>query len=108
MNTTSSHSLLVILSLAYSLIGLTDAVVTHSATDGLDSCMADYPNQYEVFKLKQGETILVDGKLDEDAWNEAPWSESFKDIEGIIKPLPRFETKVSYLLCQGELLMKSK
>jgi WD40 repeat protein len=38
--------------------------------------------------------IVIDGKVDDDAWNDAPWSEPFVDIEGDAKPKPRFETRV--------------
>jgi hypothetical protein len=41
--------------------------------------------------------VLVDGKLDDPAWADAPWSEEFVDIEGIAKPRPRFRTRVKML-----------
>ena len=39
----------------------------------------------------------IDGKPDEAAWNRAPWSESFTDIEGALRPAPRFRTRVKML-----------
>ena len=36
--------------------------------------------------------IVVDGKLDEAAWEQAPWSDEFVDIQGEAKPKPRFRT----------------
>ena len=41
--------------------------------------------------------IVVDGDLDEDSWNKAPWSENFVDIEGGGRPRPRFRTMVKML-----------
>ena len=34
--------------------------------------------------------IAVDGRLDDGAWRDAPWTDDFVDIEGDKKPRPRF------------------
>ena len=39
----------------------------------------------------------IDGKANERAWQNAPWTNSFVDIEGALKPLPTFDTKVKML-----------
>lgn len=39
----------------------------------------------------------IDGRLDDDAWTRAPWSEPFVDIEGDRRPRPRFQTRVKML-----------
>jgi hypothetical protein len=39
----------------------------------------------------------MDGKLDDDAWKQAPWSEDFVDIEGDAKPKPRHRTRMKML-----------
>ena len=39
----------------------------------------------------------IDGRLDDDAWARAPWSEPFVDIEGDRRPRPRFQTRVKIL-----------
>jgi hypothetical protein len=39
----------------------------------------------------------IDGRLDKPAWQAAPWSEPFVDIEGDAKPAPRFRTRVKTL-----------
>ena len=44
-----------------------------------------------------GSTITVDGKLDEPAWSAAPWTDDFVDIEGDLKPQPRFRTRAKML-----------
>jgi transglutaminase-like putative cysteine protease len=41
--------------------------------------------------------INVDGKLDDAAWDTAPWTEDFVDIEGAAKPQPRFRTRAKML-----------
>jgi len=41
--------------------------------------------------------IIVDGLLDEAAWSAAPWTTDFVDIEGELKPKPRFRTRVKML-----------
>jgi WD40 repeat protein/serine/threonine protein kinase len=41
--------------------------------------------------------IQIDGKLDEDAWRAAPWTESFVDIEGALRLPPRFRTRAKML-----------
>jgi hypothetical protein len=39
----------------------------------------------------------LDGKLDDEAWKAAPWTEEFVDIEGPTKPKPRFRTRAKML-----------
>jgi hypothetical protein len=41
--------------------------------------------------------VTVDGRPDESAWDAAPWSDDFVDIEGDVKPRPRFRTRVKML-----------
>ena len=41
--------------------------------------------------------ILFDGKLDEAAWAEAPWTADFADIQGEAMPKPRFRTRAKML-----------
>jgi hypothetical protein len=53
--------------------------------------------------------LEIDGRLSEGAWQAAAWSEDFVDIEGDIKPIPRWRTRVkmlwddSYLYIGAEL-----
>ncbi|MBI9030600.1 carbohydrate-binding family 9-like protein [bacterium] len=46
---------------------------------------------------KTNETLTIDGKLDEDSWNKAKWTEDFVDIQGSLMPLPPFVTKAKML-----------
>ena len=41
--------------------------------------------------------IKIDGKLDDRAWKNARWSEPHSDIEGDVKPKPRFDTRFKLL-----------
>jgi hypothetical protein len=41
--------------------------------------------------------VKIDGKLDDPAWKNAPWSEDFVDIEGDVRPRPRFRTRMKML-----------
>ena len=41
--------------------------------------------------------IVVDGKLDDASWQDAPWTDDFVDIEGDAKPKPRFRTRAKML-----------
>jgi hypothetical protein len=41
--------------------------------------------------------VTIDGKLDDAAWADAPWTDYFVDIEGDVKPKPRFRTRVKML-----------
>jgi hypothetical protein len=41
--------------------------------------------------------VAVDGRLDEDSWRAAAWSDTFVDIEGDARPAPRFSTRMKML-----------
>jgi hypothetical protein len=41
--------------------------------------------------------IRIDGNLDDAAWQTAPWTADFVDIEGAIRPAPRYRTRVKML-----------
>jgi len=41
--------------------------------------------------------VKIDGQLDEAAWQAAPWTEYFVDIEGDAQPKPRFRTRARML-----------
>jgi hypothetical protein len=37
--------------------------------------------------------VVIDGKLDDEQWQLATWTDDFVDIEGDLKPRPRFRTR---------------
>lgn len=41
--------------------------------------------------------LKIDGKLDERVWQRAAWTDDFIDIEGSLKPIPRFRTRAKML-----------
>ena len=41
--------------------------------------------------------IRIDGRIDEDAWTSAPWTDAFVDIQGDVRPRPRFGTRAKML-----------
>jgi hypothetical protein len=42
-------------------------------------------------------SLRFDGRLDDAAWQAAPWTDAFVDIEGDRKPRPRFRTRAKML-----------
>ncbi|KAH3711884.1 hypothetical protein DPMN_071560 [Dreissena polymorpha] len=58
-----------------------------------DCLNADLPRTYIAYHLN-GRTINIDGKLDDPAWVDVPWTDSFTDIRGPSFPAPYFDTKV--------------
>lgn len=40
---------------------------------------------------------LIDGDIHDEVWQQASWSDSFIDIEGVQKPRPAFDTRVKML-----------
>jgi len=53
------------------------------------------PEKYICYRA--AETIKVDGKLNEASWKKAEWTKDFADIEGSVKPVPRFRTRAKML-----------
>lgn len=53
------------------------------------------PRQYTC--LRAASAPVIDGKLDEAAWEGVPWTEPFVDIEGPSHPSPRFATQARLL-----------
>jgi Carbohydrate family 9 binding domain-like len=53
------------------------------------------PRGYVCYRAKSPPTI--DGRLDDAVWQDAPWSEPFRDIEGERKPDPPLRTRMKML-----------
>jgi hypothetical protein len=53
------------------------------------------PKHYICYRT--GEDLAIDGKLDEESWQQATWTDYFIDIEGPDKPSPRFKTRAMML-----------
>jgi hypothetical protein len=72
-----------ILTITYLFVSLN--LISQSAT----------PKIYQT--LFTSEQIVADGIANETAWQTAPWSDDFVDIEGDLKPLPEFRTRFKML-----------
>jgi Carbohydrate family 9 binding domain-like len=46
---------------------------------------------------RAGSRVEIDGRLDDAAWMKASWTDYFVDIEGDLKPKPRFRTRAKML-----------
>ncbi|MFD2555923.1 carbohydrate-binding family 9-like protein [Sphingobacterium tabacisoli] len=68
--------------------------------------MQSLPKTYAVIKTK--EAIVIDGLANEASWDLAPWSDKFVDIEGDLKPAPRFDTKVKMLWDENYLYLYAR
>jgi hypothetical protein len=80
------------LSITVLLVLLTLAVCIQGS-----SAQADKPHPKGYVACKTTSPIQMDGKLTEAAWKSAPWTDDFQDIEGAIRPTPRFRTRAKML-----------
>src|SRR4029453_14237714 len=55
----------------------------------------EHPRGYVAYT--RSHALTIDGRLDDEAWRDAPWSERFVDIEGARKPAPALSTRVKML-----------
>lgn len=53
------------------------------------------PKQYVCYRVS--ENLDIDGVLQEESWDQAPWTAAFVDIQGSLKPAPLYETKAKML-----------
>jgi hypothetical protein len=72
------------------LIALILILVLHG-----NSANAQFEGKEELFITPKNYTVLftpvspgIDGKIDDAVWQKAPWTDYFRDIEGIKKPVP--------------------
>ncbi len=64
-------------------------------TKSLKTAPPPAPKGYVCYRASK--PIQVDGRLDDEAWKVAPWTDTFVDIEGDVKPRPRFATRAKML-----------
>lgn len=53
------------------------------------------PKTYVCYRASK--PLKIDGKLNEEAWQSAEWTDDFQDIEGGSQPVPRFRTRAKML-----------
>jgi len=58
---------------------------------------ADKPHPKGYVACKTSTPLQLDGKLSEPSWTSAPWTDDFEDIEGSVRPTPRFRTRAKML-----------
>ncbi len=67
---------------------------------------ADPPKTYTCFRSVSD--ITIDGKLDDAAWAKTEWTDAFVDIQGSLKPLPRYATRVKMLWDERNLYIAAE
>jgi len=60
-------------------------------------CHAQTTQPLHYLCRRAGSPIRIDGRLDDPAWANAPWTEAFVDIQGTKLPAPRFRTRAKML-----------
>lgn len=55
---------------------------------------ASYPKQYVAYKTN--ETLVLDGKLDDPAWQEVEWTDRFVDISTTVSPRLSTHAKIRW------------
>lgn len=74
-------------------LALTGAADPPKDTDFLDPF--PHPKGYVCYRSPAA--LTIDGDLKDEAWNAAPWSDDFVDIEGDKKPKPTLRTRMKML-----------
>lgn len=65
------------------------------ASAGVHAQAPASPKTYTCYRAEK--SIVIDGRLNEQAWKKAVWTDAFVDIEGDKKPLPLQETRAKML-----------
>lgn len=72
------------------LFGLSQHSIAQNAPPSIDFD----PRSYVCYQIS--DSLNIDGQL-EKAWEQAPWTSNFVDIEGDSKPAPRYQTRAKML-----------
>ena len=64
-------------------------------SDKWENMYSIVPKGYVCYRAES--QITIDGRLDDPSWRNAPWTDYFVDIEGDVKPPPRFRTQAKML-----------
>lgn len=78
--------------MAFSIVA--GAIAASAAADA-PSYQLHVPKGYICYRATS--PIVVDGRLDDKAWEAAPWTDDFVDIEGDAKPRPPLRTRAKML-----------
>lgn len=77
----------VIAGIAFAPLAMSQYDYTHPVTYA--------PEVYVCYKTQTAP--VIDGIISDTVWAQAPWTSSFVDIEGDLKPLPEYDTRVKML-----------
>ena len=64
------------------------------------------PQRYTCYRAVA--PVQIDGRLNDPAWRNAPWTSRFVDIQGLKLPRPRFHTRVRMLWDDQYLYIAAK
>src|ERR1700752_800282 len=79
-------------------LALVAAVLPAGGAPPTDADMlAAFPHPKGYVCYRAPTPITIDGALTDAAWDAAPWTDAFVDIEGDKQPKPRFRTRVKML-----------
>lgn len=82
------------MSLAVTLLLVTSLAKAQSAFKGMENLFT-LPLTYTVVHTTK--PVIVDGAINDSAWQQAAWTTYFQDIEGTAKPTPDEQTRVKML-----------
>ena len=77
------------------LLGFITVTAGGAGADGLAKDSVPAPKGYVCYRAAA--SIRIDGRIDDDAWKTAPWTDFFVDIQGDARPRPRFQTRAKML-----------
>ncbi len=84
-----------------SVIALAAVLVTALAGCGTTAAPAEETIPRRYVCQRPSAALVLDGRLDDEAWADAVWSGDFVDIEGDLKPAPLHRTRVAMLWDEG-------
>ncbi len=67
----------------------------HGTAADWDRMKPIVPQQYVCYRAAV--PLVIDGRLNDESWQTAPWTHDFQDIEGDAKPRPTFRTRAKML-----------
>jgi hypothetical protein len=77
------------------LLGFITVTAGGAGADGLAKDRVPAPKGYVCYRAAA--PIRIDGRIEDDAWKAAPWTDIFVDIQGDARPRPRFQTRAKML-----------
>ena len=81
--------------MTHKILKLTASLALLTTPALADQPAATTPLSYEAHYTPK--PVLIDGRLDDPAWQQAAWTSDFVDIEGASRPTPRYRTRIKML-----------